>query len=265
MGKNLITQLTDDVVAARILERFDNITHVSGHKSNGAIEVRCNDCGNTFTIGEKVTRALKVRRSARCPHCWAATHQKNVPVCTICRREFAGRVGRKTCSEECNKELARRRSAQADRIRRVYDGPPIHCKCCYKEFVPTYGDKRRVFCSAECSIKYERHKRRHEQRIKKKKYTGKLDRDISLEKLAQRDNNVCHICGRKCDRRDYKTDTRGNVVVGDRYPSVDHVLPLANGGAHVWDNVRLAHCKCNRIKSNSPYYERPGGQMVLAV
>lgn len=35
---------------------------------------------------------------------------------------------------------------------------------------------------------------------------------------------------------------------GDNYPSVDHIVPLAKGGLHSWDNVQLAHFKCNTLK-----------------
>lgn len=33
-------------------------------------------------------------------------------------------------------------------------------------------------------------------------------------------------------------------------PSLDHVLPLSKGGTHTWDNVQLAHLRCNVSKGN---------------
>ena len=72
--------------------------------------------------------------------------------------------------------------------------------------------------------------------------------NIKLIKVIQRDDNTCYICGGKCDAFDcwYKN---GKVVVGDAYPSIDHVVPLVKGGTHTWDNVRLAHKKCNTLKA----------------
>jgi len=34
----------------------------------------------------------------------------------------------------------------------------------------------------------------------------------------------------------------------DLYPSIEHVIPIAKGGKHTWDNVKLAHRKCNMEK-----------------
>jgi 5-methylcytosine-specific restriction endonuclease McrA len=31
-------------------------------------------------------------------------------------------------------------------------------------------------------------------------------------------------------------------------PTVDHIIPLAKGGTHTWDNVQLAHWSCNSDK-----------------
>jgi 5-methylcytosine-specific restriction endonuclease McrA len=32
------------------------------------------------------------------------------------------------------------------------------------------------------------------------------------------------------------------------YPSIDHIVPLAKGGNHTWNNVQLAHHYCNTLK-----------------
>jgi 5-methylcytosine-specific restriction endonuclease McrA len=33
-------------------------------------------------------------------------------------------------------------------------------------------------------------------------------------------------------------------------PTVDHIIPLARGGSHTWDNVQLAHHLCNSLKGD---------------
>lgn len=53
---------------------------------------------------------------------------------------------------------------------------------------------------------------------------------ISLEDLFERDGGVCHICRKK--------------VAWDE-KSMDHLIPLSQGGSHTWDNVALAHRNCN--------------------
>ena len=51
---------------------------------------------------------------------------------------------------------------------------------------------------------------------------------------------TCWICGRKCDP---------SATGADR-PSIDHVIPLSNGGTDTYDNVRIAHLGCNVARSN---------------
>lgn len=76
-----------------------------------------------------------------------------------------------------------------------------------------------------------------------------VDSDITLPKLYQKDNGICYLCGGSCDWND--KEVRENAIVcGNQYPSIDHVIPLAKGGLHSWDNVRLAHRICNSLKSD---------------
>ena len=119
------------------------------------------------------------------------------------------------------------------------------------------------YCSIECA-------RRHENRIKeitRRKYirlNGKVNWDISLEKLIKRDNNSCHICGGKCNQKDYKI-IDNNFIVGKDYPSIDHIKPVSKGGTHTWDNIKLAHHYCNTIKNDNDVYEDGSGQLTMAI
>ena len=58
---------------------------------------------------------------------------------------------------------------------------------------------------------------------------------------------MCGICGGLCDIDDYKM-VDGAFIVGEKYPSLDHVVALANGGMHTRRNVQLAHFACNSKK-----------------
>ena len=72
-------------------------------------------------------------------------------------------------------------------------------------------------------------------------------KDITVEGLFRRDVGKCWLCGERCNFEDY-TVRDGNFIVGDWYPSIDHVIPLVKGGKHSWANVKLAHHRCNSIK-----------------
>ena len=55
--------------------------------------------------------------------------------------------------------------------------------------------------------------------------------EVDPQVVFERDEGVCGICG--------------GVVERDRF-DVDHVIPLALGGEHSYENARLAHVSCNR-------------------
>lgn len=67
---------------------------------------------------------------------------------------------------------------------------------------------------------------------------------VDLLAIAERDQNVCHICG-------YEVD----LTVGVYHPMArqfDHVIPLSRGGSHSMENVKVAHRVCNARKNNRP-------------
>lgn len=76
------------------------------------------------------------------------------------------------------------------------------------------------------------------------RYGSAYDSSITLKALVERDGLTCTICGGLCDWNDI--DDRG--IVGATYPSIDHIVPMADGGDHVWSNVRIAHKLCNSIR-----------------
>lgn len=57
----------------------------------------------------------------------------------------------------------------------------------------------------------------------------------------------CAICGGMCDWN----DRIWNGNCGPTYPSKDHIIPLAKGGTHTWDNMQVAHIICNSEKGAS--------------
>ena len=122
-----------------------------------------------------------------------------------------------------------------------------YCTAQKKHSCPVCGAEttRIKFCSDKCRLKAkdQRKKARRRARIE----AVIVDADISLEEVYRRDKGICHICGMACNWDDHKW--RGNTfITGRLYPTIDHVIPLAEGGTHGWDNVRLAHQCCNSMK-----------------
>lgn len=75
------------------------------------------------------------------------------------------------------------------------------------------------------------------------------DRDINLRKLYDRDNGICYLCGKVCDFNDSKY-VDGAFIVGNNYPTVEHIKPISLGGSDTWDNIKLACLYCNSKKGN---------------
>lgn len=78
-----------------------------------------------------------------------------------------------------------------------------------------------------------------------------VDKDITLQKLFNKYDGICYLCGKECDFNDKVITEEGYTIVGKTYPSVEHVIPISKGGMHAWDNVNLAHHYCNSIKSDN--------------
>jgi 5-methylcytosine-specific restriction endonuclease McrA len=79
-----------------------------------------------------------------------------------------------------------------------------------------------------------------------KKYGCEYVPGITLKKLIQRDGLQCKICGKMCNPDDHSWANHS----GPMRPSVDHIIPLAKGGPHDWDNVQVAHIICNSAKGD---------------
>ena len=93
------------------------------------------------------------------------------------------------------------------------------------------------------SLDHLDYKRRYEVRRNIRITSQRYDSGITWKALAKRDGLSCYICGKTCNPNDRRYGTNG-----DDYPSVDHVVALADGGTHTWDNVKLACCYCNSHK-----------------
>lgn len=78
------------------------------------------------------------------------------------------------------------------------------------------------------------------RRLAKKGQTvGKVD----YVEVRQRDEDVCHICETPIDATLLWPDPQSLTF--------DHVIPLARGGEHSMDNIRVAHARCNIKKGTT--------------
>jgi 5-methylcytosine-specific restriction endonuclease McrA len=78
----------------------------------------------------------------------------------------------------------------------------------------------------------------HERRALLRNATVERFRDVEI---FERDGWICGICGDPVDPELRAPDPMSK--------SLDHIYPLARGGAHSRANVQLAHLRCNNVKN----------------
>lgn len=191
--------------------------------TDGYVRVRCLKCGAVFERSMVSVRHLK---PIHCPGCAELEKEEQQ------KAEEAKRIQAK--QERLRVAEEKKREAEAKRRAKLH-------KC------PVCGEltTRPKYCSATCSHKASNTSRDAKRRIKIK--NAMVDKDITIERLYERDNGICYLCGCVCDWDD-KVTKGETVICGDMYPSIDHVVPLSKGGSHSWQNVKLAHRICNTLK-----------------
>lgn len=246
-------------------------------------EIKCECCGIVFEAHNKRTRFcsrkckdVAYRRSKGQDSRLEPLHIK----CVICGKEFdTFNPSKKTCSIECSREneRIRKRKHERNRNRNRYErswdeyigslqeqtkqkkeiekvekkwNKAIHtvereCVECGKAFYCLDSSNQKT-CSKECS-------KRHSNRSKDKRIPKEqiIDSDITLSKLYKRDKGICYICNTECDFNSWAISKTGNKYPGDKYPEIEHVIPISRGGMHSWENVRLACRRCNAEKSDN--------------
>ncbi len=157
--------------------------------------------------------------------------------CEVCGGPAAS-AHSKTCgSEECK----RTRYLEAAAASSTRDRKPRACKECGIVFVPEYGNKRRNFHSDECLRKHSQRIGKATRRARKKAATVEA---VDPFAVFSRDGWRCKLCGCRTPKR-----LRGTT--DDRAPELDHVVPLAHGGAHSYANTQCLCRKCNQAKGAS--------------
>jgi len=139
---------------------------------------------------------------------------------------------------------------------RIY--PLSTCSTCGKSFKPSRPNRKQVAagyiqktCSYQCAGMSERPnkptRRSQTERLKKSGYWHPVD----PIKVFDRDGWKCHLCG-------IRTPKRLRGTTDDRAPECDHIVPLAAGGAHSYENSACSCRRCNREKGATPL-----GQLLL--
>lgn len=216
----------------------------------------CSRCGEWFPLAGFVRQAA-TRDGLACA-CRACTRDSvrrskaGIPrACLRCGTDVRGH-GRATLCRPCRvRQLEERRRPNRAPKPKVVRTPylmrlrqrPVtrsfiagSCPVCGSSFVALAGTNPR-YCSALCTKRAGR--QLHVQRFRA---AEKFER-IYRRKVFERDAWTCRLCMKPIDR-----DAR---VPDPLSATIDHILPLALGGAHVYENVQAAHFICNSAKAHN--------------
>ena len=218
---------------------------------------------------QKCSRAVRQARRKDKPGWW------KVRKCWLCGQRGAGGTGmankRSFCSDECReitKDCERselvphsgltglawqdinpktlsdsyeRRllySALASRLRWLLPRSCVDCKKQHTYFGRL--SKRRCDACAEDRERSSRHK------IAAKRRGAVAGHTVSRRLIYERDQGTCWICSRKVQRwEEWQGISSRRQARLDFLPTLDHLRPLAKGGEHSAQNIRLAHFICN--------------------
>lgn len=221
----------EDYVRNYVHEKSEGrFEYVSGYiNMDSSATLRCTRCGKEQERPFSGLRKTKCRMI--CKYC-------EKPSNILSEEEKIARIEKKQIEIE-------KRKYEKERIRYIRAAKKQLCFGICESCGALIG-QRSKWCSG-CQRKKENKYREIVRRTKIK--NAFVDSDITLDRLLRRDGCVCHICGKPCDKNDY-IQTEDAFIAGNNYPSIDHVIPLAKGGLHSWDNVKVAHRICNSYKGD---------------
>lgn len=227
IARNRVYAHSEADVTAIIRMRCQTIEYVSGYVRNtDKFTVRCTVCGREW----KTSLHTLIHGSGCCPLCRLDQKERE-------REQKATEISAKKALVA---ELRKRDKESRIEMQRIAERQTTRtCPVCGAKVT------NKVYCGPTCRNRAKNSRKEIARRSRLK--DACVDRDITLEALFKRDAGVCHICGERCNFEDY-TVLDDTFIAGNFYPSIDHVVPLAKGGHHSWDNVKLAHRVCNSRK-----------------
>lgn len=162
-------------------------------------------------------------------------------LCAECGEMFKPRLYRQCCcSTECSDARSRRQSVEHSKAHDARNRIARPCRECGMLFEPEYGNKRRNFCSELC---LNRHCKRIGKAVRRARKRGATSEPVDPFKVFARDRWVCHLCHTKTNKK-----MRGTCHPDA--PELDHVVSLADGGAHTYANTACSHRRCNAAKGS---------------
>lgn len=199
---------------------------------------RCGHCGETKP--EADWHPSQWSKGGWCKECYRAWHRARYAPkdgaddaprdCAWCGASYRPKNRRPSsyCSGTCKDKAKNAAWAAANQAKKPTDRHCMHCG----DPLPQRMRADALFCSAECKDKA------HALQRKLRARTGEEGKPGYLRAfICERDRWRCGICTKPVDRQRQYPDPL--------CASLDHVIPISQGGTNdVW-NLRLTHLVCN--------------------
>lgn len=202
------------------------------------LKLHCTECGADFTL--TADRLMRPDHILECPGCIARDRaaQQRAKKHRL-RIEQQKRAEYRLIVWEAKKEAEKLAAEEKREARKRI------CACGEPYIYSGHGREMCTMCRSKAHNKSRELKRRI------KISAAMVDKDITLDRLIAKQGSTCRLCGELTDPTDFEILEDGAFVAGNKYPSIDHVIPLSRSGQHSWDNVQVACRICNSIKSDS--------------
>lgn len=250
-------------------EKFENkfpaFKYHSEYKgADDYFKMECRRCGHVQERNAQLVRPSR-NKKLTCDKC-GIKHSFNKKLITLKKNIISKIVSKKKRHKrkKLNKKLKRKIKREIKALVNIKRNHRYFKECveCGKKFFT--NRKNVVACSDNCKNKRE-NRIKETRRRKKLRENGKVNYKINIYKLMRKDKNICQICGKAVNKEDYHYNEDGHFVAGPEYPSIDHIIPVAKGGTHTWDNVQLAHRHCNSIKNDKSLFEIEDNRLKISI
>lgn len=208
-----------------------NSHYSAWRRDQKAHSVTCESCGTTTNVSESGQRFCSRKCSGKF----------NGPGARIRSAELAAEARASREAGRRQIELYRAPKRVAPHVVHI-EAPgrwiSARCQVCDGSFL---NRDHSLACSAECdAIRRKGMKRLEADRRARKK--NAFVANVYRKDIFEADDYICHLCNEPTDPT--------LVAPEHRAPTIDHVIPLANGGTHEPANCRTACFICNSRKSN---------------